>query len=574
MISTVYMKNKISIPGNTLLLYNICMKIKILLLLITILILAFVLRFYKVTQNPPSLNWDEVSIGYNAYSILKTGRDEWGEFLPLHFKSYGEYKLPAQIYSSIPGIYFFGLNELGVRITPVLYGTLTILVAFLLGEAIFENSIIGLLGALLLAISPWHIHLTRASFESSFAFFWVSLAIYFLVKYIKKKKSLQLIFSVVCFAVSVYTYNSTRVFTPLFLLAIILLYKKDFLAFKRASLISLVIILGLLLPLVPFVLSGQGGARYKLVSVADDPGLVLRINESRGNLKLPQPLPSIVHNKVTYLSLTYLKNYLSHFSIDFLFLSGAPHKQHHSQNVGELYLFQLPFILYALYDLFRNKNSFAALLITWILISFIPVAITNDSIPHALRTLVANMPFQLLTAFGIFRFVQNLRQRKTRFYISIFLGLVTVFSFLRYYLNFLTDYPVKYSRDWQYGNKQVVEFIKENFKKYDLITYTRHFGEPHMFTLFYLKYDPAEYQTNKNLVRFETYDWVRVLKFDKLFFPDLGDTGTKFVDIIASNPGKKMLFIGKHTDFPDSVTRLKQINFLNGESAFDIVEYK
>ncbi|KKR58602.1 MAG: hypothetical protein UT96_C0002G0005 [Candidatus Woesebacteria bacterium GW2011_GWC2_40_30] len=87
-----------------------------------IVALAFFLRIYKVTSIPPSLNWDEVSIGYNAYSILKTSKDEWGVKFPLNFKSYGEYKLPAQIYASIPGIAVFGLNEFGVRITPVIYG--------------------------------------------------------------------------------------------------------------------------------------------------------------------------------------------------------------------------------------------------------------------------------------------------------------------------------------------------------------------------------------------------------------------------------------------------------------------
>src|SRR5258708_4771339 len=116
-------------------------------LLAAIIFLAFFLRFYKVTDDPPSLNWDEVSIAYNAYSIMKTGRDEWGQFLPIHFKSYGEYKLPVQIYGSIPGIAIFGLNELGVRITPVIYGTLTVLVIFLLGWEIFESIYVGLISA-------------------------------------------------------------------------------------------------------------------------------------------------------------------------------------------------------------------------------------------------------------------------------------------------------------------------------------------------------------------------------------------------------------------------------------------
>ena len=95
-----------------------------------------------------------------------------------------------------------------------------------------------------------------------------------------------------------------------------------------------------------------------------------------------------------------------------------------------------------------------------------------------------------------------------------------------------------------------------------------------MFTLFYLKFDPGKYQTDPNLVRFETYDWVRVLKFDKFYFPDLGDKGTQFEDIIKDNPGKRLLFIGRNKDFPPNLPRLYSINFLNGENVFDVVSMK
>ncbi len=130
------------------------MKYKVYIALIAIVIIAFFLRFYRVTEDPPALNWDEVSIGYNAYSVLKTGKDEWSQPFPVHFKAYGEYKLPIQIYASIPAISIFGLNELGVRITPVIYGTLTVLVMFFLGRALFGSELAGLASAFLLGISP------------------------------------------------------------------------------------------------------------------------------------------------------------------------------------------------------------------------------------------------------------------------------------------------------------------------------------------------------------------------------------------------------------------------------------
>ncbi len=544
------------------------------LLLFLIVTFSFTLRFYKVAEDPPALNWDEVSIGYNAYSILKTGKDEWGQPFPVHFKSYGEYKLPTQIYLSIPGIYILGLNELGVRITPVLYGTLTVLIVFFLGKELFASKVAGLAAAFLLGISPWHIQLTRGSFESSLATLFVTLGIWFLVKGFKDQR--WFIYSMMPFALSVFTYNSARIFTPIFLFFILIAYRKTFMKFKKVVLFSIVFFTMLLLPLTPYLLSGERSARYKLVSITDDPGLIPRINENRGNTHLPNPLPRLIHNKVTYTLFYFGQNYISHFSPQFLFISGAPHKQHHVQDIGELYYFQAPFLLLGLISLFYLKNKYTKLLFGWLFLAFIPVSVTHDSIPHALRTLIAVPFYQLISGFGFFvslRWLSKIPKLPKMFLIFIFILLVG-FSIKLYLFNYYTVYPINYSKDWQYGYKQVVDFISKHKDEYDQIIFTRHYGEPHMFTLFYLNYDPERYQNNPNLIRFETYDWVRVLRFDKFYFPDLGDKGTTFDDIVKENPKKKLLFIGRKEDFPDILHRLDSIKFLNGESAFDIVEVK
>lgn len=544
------------------------------LLLVSIILLAFFLRFYKVTEVPPSLNWDEVSIGYNAYSVLKSGRDEWGVFMPLFFKSYGEYKLPVQIYASIPAIAIFGLNDFGVRLTPVVYGTLTVLLMFFLTNALFRNYKISLISAFLLCVSPWHLQLTRASFESSFALFWVMLGVLFLVKGFKDSKFI--IFSMLPFAISMFTYNTERIFTPFFLLAVLLVYFKDFIKRKKILVISFIVFFVLLIPMIPFILSGESSARYKLVSVTDDPGLVPRINDARGHSKLPKPLPVLIHNKIVYVTRIYLSNYLAHFTPDFLFINGAPHKQHHVQGMGELYYFQAPFLLIGIWVVLKKKEKFGRLILLWLLIAFVPVSVTNDSIPHALRTLVAVPTYQFFTAFGIYYSFVLLKNRikVLQFVTGALIVLVTVINFKTYLNNYYNIYPKLYSKDWQYGYKEVVDFIKEHKNEYDEIVFTRTYGEPHMFTLFYLNIEPLKYRNDPNLNRFETHDWIRVLSFDKFYFPDLGDVGTRFLDIKKQNPNKKILFIGKDGDFPDSLVPLKHIKFLNNDSDFVIVASK
>lgn len=544
---------------------------KFTLILGLVILLAFFLRFYKITEVPPALNWDEASIAYNAYSVLKTGRDEWGELFPLHFKSYGEYKLPAQIYFSIPGVAIFGLSELGVRITPVIYGALTVLLMFFLGKEIFGSKLVGLISSFLLAVSPWHIQLTRGSFESSFATFWVVLGVWLLIKGFRDPK--WVVWSMIPFAISVYTYNTTRVFTPLFLLTILFFYIKHWLRFPKMVILSMILFSALMIPLIPFVLGGEGGARYKLVSVADDPGLIPRINEHRANSQLPATLSRLIHNRVTYISKAFITNYSAHFSPSFLFISGAPHKHHHVQGMGELFYFQAPFLLLGLYLLFSSKQKFKGLLISWIILAFVPVAVTNDSIPNALRTLVAAPFYQLIAAFGFVETARSTSKKLPLLFNSllVLLALVVVVEVGAYLYNYHNVYPVLYSRDWQYGYKEVVGYIKNNRDKYDEIVFTRHYGEPHMFTLFFLNIDPSQYFNDPKLIRFETYDWVRVLRFDKLYFPDLGDPGTKYQDVIKSTSGKKILFIGKPGDFPSDAKKIQTVYFLNGKPAFEMV---
>jgi len=110
-------------------------------LLIVIVLIGFVLRGYRVSVNPPSISWDEASIGYNAYTILKTGKDEHGKFMPVDtFAAFGDYKPPIPVYLTVPFVALFGMTELAVRAPSVVAGTLSIWVLYLLVYELFIKS--------------------------------------------------------------------------------------------------------------------------------------------------------------------------------------------------------------------------------------------------------------------------------------------------------------------------------------------------------------------------------------------------------------------------------------------------
>src|SRR3989338_10757572 len=140
------------------------MKIEKILFLL-ILVLFLVTRLYKISEIPASVYWDEASIGYNAYSILKTGKDEWGDFFPLHFRAFGEFKLPVYIYTSAIFVKLFGLNEFSVRISAVLFSLGVVILTYFLAKKLSGSIQIGLWSIFFITISPWFFIFSRTGFE-------------------------------------------------------------------------------------------------------------------------------------------------------------------------------------------------------------------------------------------------------------------------------------------------------------------------------------------------------------------------------------------------------------------------
>ena len=131
-----------------------------LVILIISIVLAIITRFYKLGEAPEGLYLDEAGQGYSAYSILKTGKDEFGKAFPVVFRSFTDFKTPVYIYLIAPLIPIFGLTKFTVRFPSFFFSILTIPLLYFLIHKIAPKKIAitaSALTALLLAISPWHI---------------------------------------------------------------------------------------------------------------------------------------------------------------------------------------------------------------------------------------------------------------------------------------------------------------------------------------------------------------------------------------------------------------------------------
>src|SRR3989344_289927 len=124
------------------------------LILISLLLFGLGLRVFHLDLRPLGFSWDEAALGYNAYSLLKTGRDEHGQAAPIVFKSFGDFKPGLYIYFAVPSVALLGLSEFSTRLPSALFGTLSIALVYILARLLLSRSA-ATYSALLLAINPW-----------------------------------------------------------------------------------------------------------------------------------------------------------------------------------------------------------------------------------------------------------------------------------------------------------------------------------------------------------------------------------------------------------------------------------
>lgn len=469
------------------------------------MLVAFILRFYKLGEVPISVDWDEAAIGYNAYSLIETGRDEFGQRFPIVFRSFDDYKPPLYIYLTIPSVLVFGVNEFAVRFPSAFFGTLTVLLTYFLVRKLLEMNVVKkvwwteylpIIVAGLLAISPWHVHFSRIAFEANTGVFFNVLGLCLFLKGIQKRW--WLVFSAMIFALALYEYHSERVFVPLLVLTLIILYRKELIKKGTVTVVSFVVGIVMVIPLVFLLLNPSNLTRLTgTSSLADKTGLLERsVTKIEDANRRGDMLGKIFANRRITYGQVILNGYLSSYNFNWLFVTGDQ-ERHHAPGMGLLYWWELPFLLIGLYVLGSSTNiskRMKILIFTWFLISPVAASPTTE-VPHAVRTLVFLPTFQIFVGLGLVIF-WDFMKNKNKIYknsITTALCLFILFNFAYYIDNYFIQMNPEYSRYWQYGYKEAVKYTVENYDKYDQIVISPKLEQPHIFFLFFLKYPPKDY---------------------------------------------------------------------------------
>lgn len=556
------------------------METKNLKYLILIFVLGIILRFSLLVWNPPSLNWDEVSHGYNAYSILKTGMDQWGQTLPiLNFRAYGDYPTTLNLYLTIPFIFIFGLTEFAIRFPHALLGSLVVISVYFFTLGLTKKHNIALLTSFLTAISPWYVFTSRFVLQSNVSVFLLITSAAFFVNKDKGRYFLKI--SLLLFALTLFAYHTTRVFSPLFLIGMLLIYRTEI----KNKLIWLFGILFVFLSIIILVNPGAT-ARGNFLFLIDQ-GAINKIETSRNTSDLPNIVTKFLYNRPIYFMEMFLKNYFSYFSPNFLFFNGGSQYQFSVPGFGLIYPISLPFFYIGLVLLIRrsltDKNY--KLLLLWLILSPIPASLTNERFAVLRATTMLPIP-EILISVGFLWLIDKMSDKAKSIVSIIYIMVVLVFS-QSYFINYFTKYRTNYSWSWQYGYKEVVNYVKDNYDFYDKVIVSKKYAEPHEYLLFYLKYDPLKYLNDSAKVAYDQSNWYWVDKFDKFFFindwqvrlnpPEISSIQSSFVtesgEMIDCQNVKCML-VTSPDNFPPGWIKLKTINFLDNRPAFEIYTNK
>ena len=460
--------------------------------LLIIFLLALFLRLFKLESHPVSLSWDEVAIGYNAYSIYQTGKDEYAVSYPLLFKSFNDYKLPGYIYLDSIFVGFFGLNELSVRLPSALFGAFAIPILYLITKRLLENpqtkslkasKSISLIAAALLAISPWHMQFSRAAFEANAALTIFLLGILFLLVGLKNRLAAYL--SIPILVVSLYFYYSQRLLVPLIILGFLAIFIIRLKNNLKVYLISLVVGGLIFIPIGINFLKPEGAKRISEVSIFSDPTIYSEAVFVKSQIS--NFFTNIFLNYKVPLSLEFLHSYFSHFSPGFLFFSDDPNPRQKIPLTGNLYLFELITLSTGFWQLLTLKNKSAKFFILfWLMITPITASLTKES-PHSLRSLPMVAPALIISALGFRKLLRNKLLKLSTL-------TVMLVSLTGYLVNYYYLYPAQNSASWGYGYKHLFMKLNEQEDSFDKIIVTGINWKPYVNYLFYNKTDPSLYQ--------------------------------------------------------------------------------
>ncbi len=544
-----------------------------------IFLLAVFFRLYNISSVPPSPSLDEVTIGYNAYSILQTGRDEYGYYLPILLRAYDDYRPALYVYLVIPFIKLFGLQVVAVRLPSVILSLITVVSTYFLVKELTKKyqygKVVALLSMFLLAVSPWHIYISRLGHEANAgATFIVLGALFFLYSVNNFGKRWFIMLSALFYSLSFYTYQSEKVFTPLIVICLILLYWRKIFVIRKEAGVALVLAFLITVPIFRASLTPDAMLRLKGTSAFTnmDQLSLQNAHQLLVDKKQSNYFAIIIDNRRLIPVKIFFTNYFAHFNPYWLIanIGNNGKEEFKIPSIGLFYFWELPFFILGLLFLWlsnlQKKEKF--LLLIWFLFAFIPPSIATGA-PHAMRSYNILPVPQIIEGFGILGVFLLLSKQKhivlriEKILLGFLFVLLVGYSLVSLTLNYFYVFPKIESEPYQYALFQAFTYLvkNNNSSKPVIVGIRNNLFESYMFYLFVSHYNPSLYLKHGGTVSGGFAEEHRIGNIS--FHPINWDNSKKIPNAI---------YIGNPASFPESIESYKNFYYLDGTLGVKIVK--
>lgn len=406
---------------------------------------ALIIRLAFLTV-PHGLTVDETAIAYNGMAVWTTRRDEWLNFLPVTFRSFGDYKAPLAIYLSGLVTTILGMDIWTIRLPFALAGIVSVWLIMKLVDALLEDKtrrhlLYAALAGGLMTMSWWHFHYSHLGFENNFALVFQLAAIYLLYRFLRSEVnregivwsqkwwSGELFTAALCLVASLYSYHSSKITVPCMILCTLLLAGKKLWLRRKTLLAPLIVSVILLVPLIqdsfcdvaaerPFTFlawsqSVNGKPRWQGGFCGDGQLTTQGRGLTRANSSFLFDPDLSVSEKWDH----FWSNYLAYWRLDYLIggqtISSQIYGGEYAPNVrhgdatfgilwwGELILLVILLVTVVTYrDWRRQYGSVAGLGLLMLTLGLLPAAIT-DQVPHSNQALPAIAGMVILETLGL-----------------------------------------------------------------------------------------------------------------------------------------------------------------------------
>ncbi|MDH5532850.1 MAG: hypothetical protein OEX81_00285 [Candidatus Pacebacteria bacterium] len=471
-----------------------------------IIFVATALRFYQLGNVPIELNRDEASLGYTAYSLLQTGKEEHGQSWPINIESFGDWKLPAYVYTLIPFIKIFGLKAWVVKLPSALAGIgiviLSAVITWLLTSSWKDQNkriTLSTLVAFMITISPWNIHMSHMAYEANLGMLFLMTGVALLLTALQNKsKRVLLIPSAFFFGLTFFSYHSYQVFMPLLVLSFLSIYwkkaKNIFETEKKISYISIAIGALFTIALIATSLSANQ-TKLSGLSIFDKSSYSVVMEENRGYFENRNSLLAKLHSNNFYFIFNQAqRNIADIFSSKFLFFEGGSHGSHDIPGTGKMHPVAFIFLIIAGYKFLtiwqeKKLEKWHKVIMAWLLVSIVAPFITFEA-AHTIRFSPALFSLEFLSAYGLFILLEKaLKDNKYKIIAGLTI-FILLYSFVYFFATYFFVAPKRDIDKHNWQIERLVELVNDRGDRYDLISMPGTEWSPYIYFLLFNQTDP------------------------------------------------------------------------------------